>query len=130
MPENFQPVPPMDSDDSKLNRLMKEHKSDYIEDSGFTSRVMAALPRHRRIAGSRRRIILIASSSLLSVLLALVLAGPGFLPGLFAQFQSAINYPVLDLSGVRFGAIPVACFVAGICAAVSLGFAPLRRALR
>jgi hypothetical protein len=120
----------MDSDDSKLDRLMKDHKSDYIEDSGFTYRVMGALPRDRRIAGNRRRFILLVSSSLLSVSLALVLAGPGFLPGLFAQFQFAINHPVLDLFGVSFGAIPVACFVAGICATVSLGFGPLRRVLR
>ena len=94
-----------DSDDSKLDRLMKDHKSDYIEDSGFTYRVMGALPRDRRIAGNRRRFILLVSSSLLSVSLALVLAGPGFLPGLFAQFQFAINHPVLDLFGVSFGAI-------------------------
>jgi hypothetical protein len=120
----------MDADDSKLSQLMKNRKTEYIEDAGFTSRVMAALPRDRRIAGNRRRLLLVASSLLLSVPLSLFLAGPGLLSGLFAQFQLAIDRPVLVLPGLSLGILPVACFALGLGVAASLGFGFVRRVLR
>jgi hypothetical protein len=120
----------MDADDSKLSQLMKSHKTEYIEDSGFTSRVMAALPRDRRIARNRRRLLLLGSSILLSVPLSLFLAGPGFLPGLLAQVQFAIDRPFLVLPGLSLGVLPVACFALGLGAAASLSFGLVRRALR
>lgn len=120
----------MDADDSKLSQLMKNHKTEYIEDCGFTSRVMAAIPRDRLIAGNRRRLLLLGSSILLSVSLALFLAGPGFLSGLVAQVQFAIDRPVLVLPGLSLGILPVACFGLGLGAASSLSFGLVRRALR
>ena len=129
MPEKSQTLQPMDADDSKLSQLMKNRKTEYIEDSGFTSRVMAALPRDRRIAGNRRRLLILASL-LLSVPLSLFLAGPGFLPGLLAQVQFSIDRPVLVLPGLSLGILPVACFALGLGVAASLGFGLVRSALR
>jgi hypothetical protein len=119
----------MDADDSKLSKLMKSCKTEYIEDAGFTSRVMAALPSDRRIAGNRRLLLLLASL-LLSVPLSLFLAGPGFLPGLLAQVRLSIERPVLVLPGLSLGILPVACFALGLVVAASLGFGFVRRVLR
>jgi hypothetical protein len=130
MPEKFQPLFPMDADDSKLGRLLKNCESDHIEDAGFTACVMAALPRERHSAGANRRSLLLIFSSLLSVLLILLIGGNAFLAGLSALIELAINGPVLALPGASLGVLPLACLVAGLSLAAALGYQHLRQAFR
>ena len=130
MPEKSQPLFPMDADDPKLGRLLKNSKFEYIEDAGFTARVMGALPRERHNAGADRRALLLIFSSLLSVLLILLIGGKAFLAGLSALIQLAVNGPVLVLPGASLGVLPLACLVAGLSLAAALGYRHLRQAFR
>jgi len=130
MPEGFQPFSPVDPDDPKLSLLMKNCKTEYIDDDGFTARVMAAIPRDRQKAGANRRNLLIGSSCLLSVLLIAVLGGREFLVGLSAFILRAANGPALVLPGVSLGILPVACLAAGLVVAAGVGYRCMRKAIQ
>jgi hypothetical protein len=120
----------MDTDDSKLSRLFRDHEPGHIEDSGFTGRVMAALPPPRNAGGNLRRTVLLASSFMLSIALTLLLAGPDIFAGLSALIQLATDRPVVMLPGLNLGMLPLACFIAGLCVAGVMGYRVLRQALR
>ena len=120
----------MDTDDSKLSRLFRDHEPDHIEDAGFTGRVMAALPPTRRTAGSLRRTVLLASSFLLSIALTFLLAGPDILEGLSSLIRIAVDRPVIALPGLDLGMLPLACFMGGLCIAGVTGYRVLRQAMR
>ncbi len=130
MPEEFRPFSTVDPDDHKLSLLMKNCKTEYIDDDGFTARVMAAIPRDRQNAGTSRRSLLLVSSCLLSVLLIVFLGGRGFLAGLSTLIQFAVNGPVLVLPGMSLGAVPAACLLAGLGVAAGLGCRHLHQAFR
>jgi len=55
--------------------MLRESSSAYIDDGGFTARVVAALPPDRRRAETRR-MLLVSGGALLGTALALVVAGP------------------------------------------------------
>jgi hypothetical protein len=120
----------MDTDDSKLSRLLGSREPDHIDDAGFTARVMASLPPPRGAAGSLRRAVLLASSLILSVALALLLAGPDILEGISALLRLATDRPVIMLPGLSLGVFPAACFAAGLCVAGVTGYRVLRQAMR
>ena len=109
---------------------MKNCKTEYIDDDGFTARVMAAIPRDRQRAGTNRRNLLLVSACLLSALLIVFLGGPAFLAGLSAMVQFAASRPALIVGGVGLGAIPMACLAGGLCMAASFGYRQLRQAFR
>ena len=130
MPEEYRPFSPVDADDPKLSLLMKNCKIEYIDDDGFTARVMAAIPRDRNNAGTNRRCLLLVSASILSVLLILLLGGRDFLAGASTLIQRAVNGPVLILPGISLGVLPAACLLAGLGIASCLGYRHLRQAFR
>lgn len=120
----------MDTDDSKLSKLLKDHEPAYIDDAGFTGRVMSALPVPQRSTANLRRPLLLISSCVLSILLTLLLAGPDFLANLSAFIQVTVNEPVLNRFGFTLGALPLACFIAGMGITCFLAYRSLRQALR
>ena len=64
----------MNSDDEKLSHLLRTHEPDYLQDDGFTARVLAQLPPPRTQSSlRRRRVILLCSALLACVLCAMVL---------------------------------------------------------
>lgn len=129
MPEESRPFSPVDADDPKLSLLMKNCKTEYIEDDGFTARVMAAIPRDRRNAGMNRRNLLLVSSCLLAVLLIALLGGRDLLAGLSSFIQLAVNGPALVLPGVNLGILPLTCIAAGLLAAAGICYKSMRQAL-
>ena len=130
MPEGFRPNSPVDADDPKLSLLMKNCKTEYIDDDGFTARVMAAIPRDRQKAGANRRSLLLLSSCLLSVLLAALLGGRDSFVGLFVLVQRAVIGPALALPGMNLGILPLACLVAGLAVAAGVGYRSMHQAFR
>jgi hypothetical protein len=120
----------MDTDDSKLSQLLKDHEPAYIDDAGFTGRVMSALPAQSRSTRNLRRPLLLLASYLLSIPLTLLLAGPEFLDNLSALIQITINKPVLNHFGFTLGALPLACFIAGLGITFLLAYRSLCQALR
>jgi hypothetical protein len=109
---------------------MKNCKTEYIDDDGFTARVMAVIPRDRQNAGTNRRYLLLVSACLLAVVLVVCLGGPDFIAGLSAAVQFAASRPALIVGGVGLGALPMACLAAGLCMAAGLGYRHLRQAFR
>jgi len=109
---------------------MKNCKTEYIDDDGFTARVMAVIPRDRQNAGTNRRNLLLVSSCLLSVLMIALLGGRGFLVGLSALIQLAVNGPALAMQGVNVGILPATCLAVGLIIATGVGYRCMRQAFR
>ena len=72
----------------ELEQLLSQD-DDYIEDGGFTARVLEALPPPRS-AGQRVRAVILIGATLLAGLIALVLLGGG--QALLAAFGELLRY--------------------------------------
>jgi hypothetical protein len=72
----------------ELERLLSQD-DDYIEDGGFTTRVLEALP-PPRAAGNRARALILIGATLIAGLIALVLLGGG--QALLAAFGELMRY--------------------------------------
>jgi hypothetical protein len=62
-PESSVPADPS-ADDARIEKLLREASQHYIEDGGFTHRILVALPPSRRRAERRRRVLLIGAALL------------------------------------------------------------------
>lgn len=117
----------MDNDDMKLSRMLKEHDEPYIDDAGFTPRVMEALPPARRHpAWLNRRTVLLGATALLSCLLATYLAGPRLGSDISGLVQTLVETPVLNTQGLSLGIIPLLCLAGGLIVGCLLAFRVLR----
>lgn len=105
----------MDNEDEKLARLLRENETPYIDDDGFSKRVLAALPPTRAARRSRRTAIILGSASLATVLWGLLsydslaqaaheytsmAADPAFTSGVH---QGWIILPLLIATGLACG---------------------------
>jgi hypothetical protein len=57
------PAPPEQSpaDDARIERMLRDSSQTYIEDAGFTARIMGALPSPQRRADRRRSALLLGA---------------------------------------------------------------------
>lgn len=116
----------MDTDDSILKELMIYHKLPYIDDAGFSERVVAALPQRRRTFGKSRRTVLLITSCFLSMILALLLAGPSLVADLFSSMEIALDRPEVVLAGVNMSLLPLIFFFSGLGLACAMNYRVLR----
>jgi hypothetical protein len=87
-------------DDQELDRQLRE-AAPYIDDGGFTARVLQSLPRPEKAPARLRSAILIAMTVLASVLAYIGSGGIGFVNDILAR---ATALPILWLLGVAFTA--------------------------
>jgi len=66
---------PPSGDDARLEQMLRETSQTYLDDDGFTARVLVALPPERRRTETTRR-ALIGSAGLLGTVLTFAFAGP------------------------------------------------------
>jgi hypothetical protein len=60
-PESSVPPGSLPGDDARFEQMLRETSQAYINDAGFTGRIMGALPPPRRRAERRRRLLLIGA---------------------------------------------------------------------
>lgn len=75
MEQATRPDPEDTAGERRLRELFNAAATDYVDDAGFTSRVLGRLPVARR-SRSQRRLILLGGAVLLGCALAQLLAGP------------------------------------------------------
>jgi hypothetical protein len=115
------PEPPAPSDpstdDARLEKMLRAASPPYIDDAGFTDRIMASLPAARRRAEHRRRALLLGGL-LLGCGQAVVFGGSGlvaFLAMLMERLAAWSALPVPGL-GAAFTVGGLACWVLAIAA--------------
>jgi hypothetical protein len=115
------PEPPAPSDpsadDARIEQMLRETSQPYIDDAGFTQRVLIALPAPRRRA-ERRRSALLLGAVLLGCGQAAVFGGSAviaFLTTLPERLAAWSALPVPGL-GAAFTAGVLACWVLAIAA--------------
>ena len=87
-------------DDQELDRQLREAAA-YIDDGGFTSRVLQSLPRPETAPARLRSVILMAMTVLASVLAYIASGGAGFVNNVLARVTAL---PILWLLGVACAA--------------------------
>jgi hypothetical protein len=60
-PEPPAPLEPSPADDARIERMLRDSSPTYIEDAGFTARIMGALPSPQRRADRRRSVLLLGA---------------------------------------------------------------------
>jgi hypothetical protein len=91
-------------DDETLDRQLRE-VAPYIDDDGFTARVIANLPASRRDPAWRRAIILVAASALASAVAYLLSGGGRF-----------VTEGIIELSGFPVWLLIIFAFGCGLVA--------------
>lgn len=87
-------------DDAKLGRLLRDDERTYIDDAGFTARVLADLPPARRTTHRRRRAILVGGSAALSSLLVAIFAAPAL--DAFVRWGGDLMKVPVSIAGFSF----------------------------
>ena len=115
------PEPPAPSDpsadDARVEKMLREASLPYIDDAGFTNRIMVALPASRRHA-ERRRSVLLLGAVLLGCGQMAVFGGSGvvaFAATLMERLAAWSALPVPGL-GATFTAGVLACWVLTVAA--------------
>ena len=109
--------PDPSGDDTRIEKMLREASQPYIDDAGFTSRIMVALPASRRHA-ERRRSVLLLGAVLLGCGQMAVFGGSGvvaFAPTLMERLAAWSALPVPGL-GATFTAGVLACWVLTVAA--------------
>jgi len=110
-PESPAPADPL-PDDARIEQRLREASPHYIEDGGFTQRVLAALPPSRRRAEGRRRALLIGAILLGCGEVAVVGGSgvPAFVSALLERLAAWSAFPVPGLGAAGTAGV-LACWV-------------------
>jgi hypothetical protein len=110
------PVPSLD-DDGRLEQRLRESSQPYIDDAGFTARIIGALPPSRRRA-ERRRSLLLFGAALLGCGLMAVLGGSSpiaFIATVMDRLAAWSTLPVPVLGATNTVGV-LACWVLALAA--------------
>ena len=111
------PSEPSPDDEDRLERKLREFSQLYIDDAGFTARIMGALPPSRRRA-ERRRSVLLRVAALLGCGLMAVLGGSSpiaFLATVTDRLAAWSTLPVPVLGATSTVGV-LACWVLALAA--------------
>ncbi len=115
-PESTSPAD-ASADDARIEKMLREAAQHYVEDGGFTNRILAALPPPRRRA-ERRRSALLVGAVLLGCGQVAVLGGSGvvaFLSTLTERLAAWSALPVPGLGAAGTAGV-LACWVLAVAA--------------
>ena len=109
-PDSDQP-----GNDAWLEKMLREHPSHYIDDDGFTSRVVSALP-PRSNHGERMRTVLILGAALIGCLMAFLMIEPLTVESLSELLSPLIAFALSPIPGtgavLQYGSLAAMLFAA------------------
>jgi len=98
-PESPAPEASPSGDDHRLEQMLRKASSAYIDDAGFTARIMDALPAPRRHA-ERRRYGLLLGAAALGCGLATVLGGSDLITFVATTLEEMVAWSALPVPGL------------------------------
>ncbi len=111
-PESPAPDAPASGDDHQLEQMLRKVSSAYIDDAGFTARILGALPAPRRRAERRRNGLLLGAAAL-GCGLATVLGGSDSITFVATTMEELVAWSALPVPGLgsAFTVGVLACWI-------------------